>query len=353
MPKLSASLAYYTVFSIGPLLIIIIVLAGLFLGREAIEGTVVNQLQGFVGNDAAAQIQEIIKNASVSGNGPVALTIGIATLLIGATSVFAEIQDSINSIWDLKAKPKAGLWHLIQARLLSFGVIGSLGFLLLVSLAVTAVVEGLNERLQSIFPDVAVAIFYVLNLLITLAVVTVLFAVIFKVLPDAKLRWKQVWGGALATALLFMIGKFLIGLYVSKSDIGSTYGTAGSLVVLLVWIYYSSMILYFGAEFTKAWVLQRDGTIEPNEYAVLVKKETVEEGPAADKQPPAKPFPQQHLQPAYARAGNRREPHQKESLQYDSNSKPLGMVDLFSALALAAVQKISDWAEPGEDKNKR
>jgi membrane protein len=265
--KLSASLAYYTVFSLGPLLIVIIFLCSIFFGREAVEGTVYGQIQGFIGKDAAAQVQEIIKNASVSGKGGVAAAIGVVTLLIGATTVFGEIQDSINGVWGLKPSPKAGIMRLVASRIMSFGLIATLGFLLLVSLAVTAVVEGIGNRLKAAFPDVAVVVFYIINLLLTLGITTILFAIIFKVLPDVKIKWKAIWPGAIATSLLFMIGKFLISFYISKSNVGSTYGAAGSLVVLLVWIYYSSIILYFGAEFTKAYALQKGARIVPTEYA--------------------------------------------------------------------------------------
>jgi membrane protein len=267
--KLSASLAYYTVFSLGPLLIVIVFLCGLFFGREAVEGTIYSQMEGFVGHDAALQLQQIIKNAAVAGKGKIAAIIGVITLLIGATSIFAEIQDSINSIWGLKVKPKAGLFKVVKNRLLSFGVIGSLGFLLLVSLGITALIEALSNRLKAHFPEVTVVLFYIINLAITFAVVTILFCVIFKVLPDAKVKWKDVLAGAIATALLFMLGKFAISFYISKSNVGSTYGTAGSLVVLLVWIYYSSIILYFGAEFTKAYAMKYGGQIHPNEYAIV------------------------------------------------------------------------------------
>jgi membrane protein len=271
VPKLSASLAYYTVFSLGPLLIMIIFISSIFWGREAIEGSIYSQMNGFVGAEAAKQMQEIVKNASLSDKGTAAAIIGVIFLLIGATGVFGEIQDSINGIWGLKPKPKGGFMKLIKTRLLSFGIIGSLGFLLLVSLAVTAVVEGLNKKLQNIFPDVTVVIFYIINILLTLGVVTLLFAVIFKVLPDAKLKWKDVWAGSIFTAILFMIGKFAISFYISKSDVGSTYGTAGSLIVILLWIYFSSIILYFGAEFTKAYVVKYGATIQPNVYAVFEK----------------------------------------------------------------------------------
>ncbi len=276
--KLSASLAYYTVFSLGPLLIMIIFLCSIFFGREAVEGTIYGQIQGFVGHDAALQLQQIIKNAAISNEGNVAAVIGIITLLIGATTIFADIQDSINSIWGLKVKPKAGWFKLVKTRLLSFGVICSLGFLLLVSLGVTTLVEALTNRLKNYFPEVTVVLFYILNLVITFAVITTLFGVIFKVLPDAKIKWKDVLAGAIATALLFMLGKFAISFYISKSDVGSTYGTAGSLVVLLVWIYYSSIILYFGAEFTKAYAIKYGGEIHPNQYAVISQTIEVERG---------------------------------------------------------------------------
>jgi membrane protein len=276
--KLSASLAYYTVFSFGPLLIVIVFLCSIFFGREAVEGTIYGQIEGFVGHDAALQLQEIIKNAAIGGKGKMAAIIGVITLLIGATTIFAEMQDSINSIWGLKVKPEAGWFKLIKTRLLSFGVIISLGFLLLVSLGITALIEALSNRLKAHFPEVTVVLFYIINLVITFSVVTALFSVIFKVLPDAKVKWKDVLAGAIATAVLFMLGKFAISFYISKSNVGSTYGTAGSLVVLLVWIYYSSIILYFGAEFTKAFAMKFGAQIHPNEYAVVAKTIEVEQG---------------------------------------------------------------------------
>jgi membrane protein len=299
--KLSASLAYYTIFSLGPLLIMIIFIAGKILGEEAAQGTVYEQIKGFIGADAAAQIQTIIKNAALTGKSGLAAVIGVITLLIGATTVFGEIQDSINSIWGVKAKPKAGIMKLVMTRVLSFGMIASLGFLLLVSLAVTAVVEAIGHRLQQVFPDVTVVVLYVVNLVITLGVTTALFAIIFKVLPDVKIKWKAIWPGAIATAILFMIGKFLISLYISKSNIGSTYGTAGSLVILIVWIYYSSIILYFGAEFTKAYALQKGVHIIPTEYAIWDEKPAI----AGAKSPfETERKPQKLEQPKYALASH-------------------------------------------------
>lgn len=276
--KLSAALAYYTVFSIGPLLIVVISLCGLFFGREAIEGTIYGQIQSFVGRDAALQLQQIIKSAAVGGKGKIAATIGIITLVLGATSIFAEMQESINIIWGLKSKPKSGWWPLVKNRLLSFGVIASLGFLLLVTLAISGLIEALSHRLRSHFPDVAITLFYIINLLLNFGVIATLFAVIFRVLPDARIKWRDIMAGAIATAVLFMIGKFAISFYISKSNVGSTFGTAGSLVILLVWIYYSSVILYFGAEFTKAYAVKYGSEIIPNEYTVIAKKVEVEQG---------------------------------------------------------------------------
>ena len=276
--KLSGSLAYYTVFSMAPLLIMIIFLAGLFLGREAVEGKIYGQLTGFVGHDTAVQLQDMIKNASLSGKSTIAAIIGAISLLVGATTVFAEIQDSINSIWGIKAKPKKGWLKVIKTRLLSFSLIATLGFLLLVSLGISALVEGLNNSLQAHFPEVTVVVFYILNIIITLFITTIIFGVVFKVLPDATIRWKDIWIGAVATALLFMLGKFAISFYISKSNVGSTYGAAGSLVILLLWVYYSSIILYFGAEFTNAYALKFGEEIHPNDYAVTTKTVEVENG---------------------------------------------------------------------------
>ncbi len=276
--KLSGSLAYYTVFSMGPLLVVIISLCSLFLKRDAIEGKIYGVLQNFMGQNSAAQIQALIGNASIGNKSTIAAVIGIITLLVGATSMFGEIQDSINGIWGVKAKPKSGWMKMLRDRFLSFSVIITLGFLLLVSLAITGLIEGLNHRLQSYFPGVTVVIFYILNLILTLGISTFIFAVIFKVLPDAEIKWKDVFIGALITGFLFMIGKFGISLYVSKTQVGTTYGAAGSLVLLLLWVYYSSIILYMGAEFTKAYAVKYGSEIKPSEYAVTTKLVEVETG---------------------------------------------------------------------------
>ena len=278
--KLSGSLAYSTVFSMGPLIIVIISLCSIFLGKEAIEGKIYEQLKGFLGSDSAKQLQDIIKNAAISGNSKIAAIIGGITLLIGATAIFSEIQDSINGIWGIKPKPKKGWIKFLQNRFLSFSLIVGLGFLLLVSLSVNTLIDGFNAKLQVWFPDVSVVLFYIINIILTAAIVTLIFAVIFKVLPDADIMWKDVTAGAFTTALLFMLGKLGISFYISKSNVGSTFGTAGSLVILLVWVYYSSIILYFGAEFTKAWSVNYGLPIKPNHYAVTTKLVEVQTGNA-------------------------------------------------------------------------
>jgi membrane protein len=276
--KLSGSLAYYTVFSMGPLLVVIISLCSIFLGREAVEGKIFGQLNSFVGKDTALQLQQIIKNASIGGKGHMAAIIGVITLLIGATTIFGDIQDSINRIWGLKAKPKKGWLKMLRNRFLSFSVIASLGFLLLVSLGISALIELLINSLKAKYPDIAVIVVYIINIVLTLGITTLIFAVIFKVLPDALIKWRDVIAGAVTTAILFMLGKFAISFYISKANVGTTYGTAGSLVILLLWVYYSSIILYFGAEFTKMYAMKYGTEIHPNDYAVTTKQVEVETG---------------------------------------------------------------------------
>jgi len=276
--KLSGSLAYYTVFSMAPLLVVIISLCGIFLGREAAEGQIYQQLAGFMGKETALQLQDIVKKAAIGDKSTIAFIIGIVTLLVGATTVFADIQDSINTIWGIKPKPKRGWLKMLQNRFLSFSVIISLGFLLLVSLAVTSLLDGFSKQLEQRFSDISVVVFYIINQIVTLTVIALIFGVIFRVLPDAIIRWRDVALGAIVTALLFMLGKFAISIYIGQSDVGSTYGAAGSLVILLLWTYYSSIILYFGAEFTKAYALAYGAEIRPSHYAVTKKEIEVETG---------------------------------------------------------------------------
>jgi membrane protein len=270
--KLSGSLAYTMVFSMGPLILIIITTSSFFFGREAIEGRVYGQLEGFLGRDTAFQLQEIIKHAAISGKNKLATIIGVIFLIIGATGIFSEIQDSINMIWGLKPKPKKGWVAFLKNRFLSFSIIVGLGFLLLVSLVISALVEAFGNHLKNLLSGASTILLYIINQAVSIGISGLIFAVIFKVLPDAKIKWKDVTVGALATTVLFLLGKFAISYYISKANIGSTYGAAGSLVVLLLWIYFSSVILYFGAEFTAAYAVQLGDPIEPAEYAVTVKE---------------------------------------------------------------------------------
>lgn len=275
--KLSAALAYYTIFSLPGLIIIVIWVSDIFYGQEAVEGSVYRQIEGFVGKDAAIQIQETIRNATLSTDSRFATIVGLITLIIGATSIFGEVQDSINQIWRLKAKPYKGRgWlKLIINRLLSFSIIVTLGFLLLVSLVVNGVMEAFISRLSDAFPQTQFILAYSFNLLLTFGITAFLFGLIFKVLPDARIQWRHVRAGAFTTALLFMIGKLLIGFYLGQSRMTSAYGAAGSIIVILVWVYYSAIILYFGAVFTRVYAIQHGGHIYPNQYAVWIEQVVV------------------------------------------------------------------------------
>ena len=285
--KLSAALAYYTIFSLPGLIIIIIWVSDIFYGHDAVVGTVYGQIANLVGHDAALQIQETIRNATLSSEGNFATIVGLVTLILGATSVFAEIQDSINLIWRLKAKPKKGRgWlRMIINRLLSFSIVISLGFLLLVSLVLNGVMDALIDRLTQLFPQTQVFIAYSFNLVLTFIITSLLFGLIFKVLPDARIEWKHVRAGAFTTALLFMAGKFVISYYLGHSKMSSAYGAAGSIIVILLWVYYSAIILYFGAAFTRAYAICSGSHIYPNKYAVWIEQVEVESKKSLQNQP--------------------------------------------------------------------
>jgi membrane protein len=284
--KLSASLAYYTIFSLTPLIIIIISAASLFLGEnmdpnDKLFGAT-GEITKMIGADAAYQLRSFVNNANLTGKSTLGLIIGIGTLIIGATAIFIEIQDSINLIWKVKAVPKRGWKKLITNRLLSFSLIASLGFLLLVSLVINSIVVGVGDRLEGYATKIGIEKVSELLMLIvtnalTLAVVTSIFAIIFKVLPDVNLKWKPALVGALFTALLFSLGKYVIGIYIEKGNPGSAFGAASSIIVILLWIYYTAIILYFGAEFTQAYAERYDKGISPSKYAVHTKIVVVEQ----------------------------------------------------------------------------
>ena len=275
--KLSASLSYYTIFALGPLLFFVISLSGFFYGKEASEGRIYEQFKDLIGNDAALQIQDILTNASEGYDSTTGAIIGAVMLFIGATGVFTEIQSSINFIWSVKSKPRRGWLKFILNRLLSFSLVLGLGFLLLVSLIINALLTLVNKKILEKFPNNEY--FNLLNSLILLAVITALFAVIYKVLPDARIAWRDAWIGSAFTAMLFLVGKFLIGFYLGQSTIGVVYGTAASIILILVWVYYSSMILYFGAEFTKMYALHSGEGIKPKQTAVFIIKKEAKEVP--------------------------------------------------------------------------
>ena len=274
--KLSASLSYYTIFSLPPLLIIILSIFSFFFGKEAVTGRFYVQINGMVGNQAAIQIQETIKNIELSDSNIFAAIFGGIMLLIGASGVFAEIQSSINFIWGLKAKPNKGIMKFIKNRLMSFSMIASVGFLLMVSLMVNTVMDVINTRLLISFPDTTVYLFYIFNILILFATTTILFAIIFKTLPDGNIDWKDALIGSSFTSFFFMFGKFAIGFYLGSSTVATVYGAAGSVIIILIWVYYSAIILYFGAEFTKVYANAHGNKIVPNGYAVAIKVEVVE-----------------------------------------------------------------------------
>lgn len=270
--KLSASLSYYTVFSLGPLLLLLISLAGIFLGKDAIQGKLFSEMNGLIGSTAALQVQDMIKNIELSGKSTISLIIAIVTLVIGATSVFGEIQDSINMIWKVKAKPKRGWVKLLKDRLLSSSLIISIGFLLVVSLVVNGFILALSQYLARLFPGTAIILLNILNTGLSFLFISVLFGVIFKVLPDVKIGWKDVRAGAFFTAILFLIGRFLIGFYIETTATGSAFGAAGSIIVILVWVYYTAAILYMGAEFTQTYAEFKGSRIKPADYAVHVEQ---------------------------------------------------------------------------------
>ncbi len=265
--KYSASLSYYTVFSLAPMLIIIFAICGLLFGKEAIQGQVYGEIKDLVGANAALQIQETIKNIHLTKNTPIATFISIAILLVGGTAIFGEIQDSLNKIWGLKIKSKKAWWKLILSRLLSFSLIISLGFVLMVSLLLNALIALVGNHLNKLVSGVGKIFIPVIDNLATFLITAVVFAVIFKVLPDAKIKWKDVSVGAFITAILFTLGKIAIGWYLGQSNLATIYGAAGSVIIIMVWAYYSSLILYLGAEFTKVYATQYGTKIQPSDYS--------------------------------------------------------------------------------------
>jgi membrane protein len=251
-PRMGAALAYYTIFSLAPLLVISIAIAGLVFGAEAVQGRIMGEIQGLVGYESARAIQTMIQSAHKPAHGVIASILGVAILLVGASGVFSEMQDALNTIWKVDTTSRTGVWNLVRSRFLSFGMVLGIGFLLLVSLLLSAALSAAADYLERFIPILPAAL-HAVDFLFSLFFIAGLMALIFKLLPDVKIPWSDVWVGAVLTSLLFTAGKFLIGFYIGKSVTMSAYGATGSVVIILAWIYYSALLLYFGAEFTRVF----------------------------------------------------------------------------------------------------
>ncbi len=274
--KYSASLAYYTVFSIAPVLIVIISVCGALFGKQAIQRQLYGHINELIGSEAAIQVQDTIKNIHLTGNNIFATIVGIIVLLIGATGIFGEVQDSLNRIWGLRIKTKKTWWKLIINRVLSFSLIISIGFVMMVSLLLNALISAFGNFLARYFSEFSVIFLQLTDSVLTFVITTFLFSLMFKVLPDAKIKWKDVLIGGLITSVFFTLGKLAIGYYLGSSNIASVYGAAGSIMIIMVWVYYNSIILYLGAEFTKVYAKLYGGKIFPNEYSVWIKTEEIQ-----------------------------------------------------------------------------
>ena len=267
VPRLGASLAYYTLFSLAPILVVAIAIGGLAFGQEAVRGQVVGQIQGLIGREGAQAVQAMLEGAAKPSRSIPATVVGVITFFLGATGAFLELQTALNTIWRVKPKPgESFLRMLLLQRLISFGLVVAVGFLLITSLAVSAGLAAVHTYMGNAFPGVLV-LWEALNVVVSLAVMTLLFALVYKVLPDVKLAWSDVWVGGLVTAGLFSIGKLLIGLYLGTASIATTYGAAGSVIVILVWVYYSAQIILLGAEFTREYVATYGRRPPPEEFA--------------------------------------------------------------------------------------
>jgi membrane protein len=260
--RLAAALAYYTAFSIAPLLLLTITVAGMVLGEQAAQGTIFAQLQGLLGPEAAGFFQSAVAHSREPGANTISAVVGLATLVWSASNVFGQLQDALNTIWEVKPKP-AGVVGAVKRRIVPLSMLLGFGFILLVSLLLSAGLSAVSTLLGDALPG-SNLLWEIINNIVSFIVITLLFAAIFKVLPDVEIRWNDVWIGALVTSALFIVGKTLIGLYLGHASVGSTYGAAGSLLVFLVWVYYSAQILFFGAEFTQVYARQRGSRIVPS-----------------------------------------------------------------------------------------
>jgi membrane protein len=261
-PRLGAALAFYTLFAIAPLFLIVLAVAGLWFGEDAARDHLFHQLAGLVGKQGGEAIQSIIIAADKPKAGTVATIVAVLTLFVGATGVFVQLQGALNTIWNVRKKPGHGIRYFVRARMLSFAVVLAMGFLLLVSLVINAGLSAFGKYVSGVLPAQE-TIWQGINFVVSFGVITLLFAMIFRLLPDVRISWHDVWLGAMLTALLFNVGKFFLGLYLGKSSAASTYGAAGSLVIILMWVYYSSQILFFGAEFTRVYATKCGSHLRP------------------------------------------------------------------------------------------
>jgi len=271
----SAVIAYYAIFSLPALLVLIINVAGVFFGHEVVSGEISRQIEGVMGAETAEQVREIVTKAGETKAGLVSSIIAIVTIIFGATGVFFQLQKTLNQIWDVQQKPSVGFLKTLKVRLFSFGLVLSIGFLLLVSLVVSSLLAAFSHWLEAIFPDVIVYLFYVLEFALSLSVISVLFALMFKFLPDIKMSWRNVWIGAFLTSFLFIVGKYGLSFYFGKADPASAYGAAGSVILIMLWASYSSMIVFFGAEFTKQYAVYYGFKFNPGKDAEAVKREKI------------------------------------------------------------------------------
>lgn len=282
-PTMAAALSYYTVFSLPPLLVLLLTLLGALFDPQDVQGTLETQIQGLMGPSGAEQVRTILANADRPGSGNViAAVLGVVALIFGATGVFGQLQAALNKAWNVAPDPEqGGIKSFVLKRVFSLGMVLGLAFVLLVSLVLSAALTAFGDSLAGFLPNgLSEPVLQAINFVISFAVVSLLFAAIFKILPDAKIGWHDVWVGAVFTAFLFTVGKFLLGLYLGSSNPGDAFGAAGALALMLVWIYYTSMIVFLGAEFTQTWAERRGRGIEPEKGAVRVVRETRHERPA-------------------------------------------------------------------------
>lgn len=280
--RFSAAIAYYTIFSLPGIAILSVMVAGAFYEQDTVHDELINQIQLLMGPSSANQVEELMMKANISSDDSLLIRIvGILAIMFSATTVFVSLQDSINAIWKIKPKPKKGAIKFLINRLLSLAMIASIGFLILVSLMADTVLSVVQGYISSHFSDLGLVFAYVVNTILSLAIVIFVFGLIYKVLPDADLKWKHVWVGAIVTTIFFVAGKFFIGFYLGQTNVGDAYGAAGSLVAMLSWVYYSVLILLFGAQFTFVYNKHRGHKILPDDNAVAIKIEEIEADPAS------------------------------------------------------------------------